>query len=155
MLKILHARLQHYVNQDLPVVQAGFRKGRETRDQIANICWIIEKARKFQKNIYLCFTEYDKAFDCVDHDKLWKAPRERGIPDHLTCLLRKLYVGQDATVRTRYGTSDWFTIQKGVRQGCLLSPCLFNLCTEHITRYARLHELQAGIKIGGGKHQQP
>ena len=150
MLKILHARLQHYVNQELPDVQAGFRKGRRTRDQIANILWIIEKVREFQKNIYLCFIDYTKAFDCVDHDKLWKALREMEIPDHLTCLLRNLYVGQEATVRTLYGTSDWFKIEKGVRQGCLLSPCLFNLCTEHITRYARLHELQAGIETGGG-----
>ena len=149
MLKILHARLQHYVNQELPDVQAGFRKGRGTRDQIANIHWIIEKAREFQKNIYLCFIDYGKAFHSVDHDKLWKALREMGIPDHLTCLLRNLYVGQEATVRTLYGTTDWFKIEKGVQQGCLLSPCLFNLYTEHIMRNARLDELQAGIKIGG------
>ena len=106
MLKILHARLQHYVNQELPDVQAGFRKGRGTRDQIANICWIIEKAREFQKNIYLCFIDYTKAFDCVDHNKLWKALKEMGIPDHLTCLLRNLYADQEATVRTLYGTND-------------------------------------------------
>ena len=105
MLKILHARLQHYVNQELPNVQAGFRKGRGTRDQIANICWIIEKAREFQKNIYLCFIDYAKAFDCVDHNKLWKASKEIEISDHLTCLLRNLYVGQEATVRTLYETS--------------------------------------------------
>ena len=122
MLKILHARLQHYVNQELPDVQAGFRKGRETRDQIANICWIIEKAREFQKNIYLCFIDYTKAFDCVDHDKLWKALREMEIPDHLTCILRNLYVRQEATVRTLYGKTDWLKIKKGVQQGCLLSP---------------------------------
>ena len=114
MLKILHARLHHYVNQELPDVQAGFRKGKGSGDQIANIHWIIEKAREFQKNIYLCFIDYAKAFHSVDHDKLWKALREMGIPDHLTCLLRNLYVGQEATVRTLYGTTDWFKIEKGV-----------------------------------------
>ena len=127
MLKILHARLLHYANQKLPDVQAGFRKGKGTRDQIANICWITEKAREFQKNFYLCFIDYAKAFDYVDHDKLWKALKETGIPDHLTYLLRNLYVGQEATVRTVYGTTDWFKIEKGVRQGCPLSPCLVNL----------------------------
>ena len=137
MLKILNARLQHYANQELPEVQAGFRKGRGTRDQIANICWIIEKVRKFQKNISLCFIHYTKAFDCVDHNKLWKALKEMGIPDHLTCILRNLYAGQEATVRTLYETSYWFKIEKGVLQGCLLSPCLFNLYTEHILRNAR------------------
>ena len=106
MLKILHTRLQHYGNQELPDVQAGFRKGRGTRDQIATIDWIIEKAREFQKNIYLCFINYAKAFDCVDHNKLWKALKEMGIPDHLTCLLRNLCAGQEATVRTLYGTND-------------------------------------------------
>ena len=122
MLKIWHARLQLYSNQDLPDVQAGFRKGRRTRDQIVNICWIIEKAREFQKNIYLCFIDYTKAFGCVDHNKLWKALKEMGIPDHFTCLLRNLYVDQEATVRTLCGTTDWFRIEKGVWQGCLLSP---------------------------------
>ena len=112
MLKILHARLQYYANQGLADVHAGFRKGRGTRDQIANICWIIEKAREFQKNIYLCFINYAKAFDCVDHDKLWKALREMGIPDHLTYPLRNLDVGQEATVRTLYGTTDCFKIEK-------------------------------------------
>ena len=125
MLKILHARLQHYENQELPDVQAGFRKGRETKDLIP-ICWIKEKARKFQKRIYLCLINYAKVFDCVDHDKLWKARKEMGIPDHLTCLLRKLYEGQQTTVRTLYGTTDRFRIEKGVQQGCLLSPCLVN-----------------------------
>jgi len=149
MLKILHDRLQHYVNQELPDVQVGFRKGRGTRDQIVNICWIREKAREFQKNIYLCFTHYAKAFDCVDYDKWWKALREISIPDCFTCLLRNLYVGQVATIRTLNGTADWFKIEKCVWQGCLLSLCLFNLYTEHITRNARLNELQAGIKIGG------
>ena len=119
MLKILQARLQQYMNCELPDVQSGFRKGRGTRDQIANIHWIIEKARKFQKNIYFCFIDYAKAFDCVDHNKLWKILKEMGIPDHLVCLLRNLYAGQEATVRTGHGT-DWFQIGKGVRQGCIL-----------------------------------
>ena len=148
VLKILHARLQHYANQELTDVQAGFRKRRGTGDQIANICWIIEKAREFQKNIYLCFINYAKAFDHVDHNRLWKTLKEMGIPDQLTCLLRNLYVGQEATVGTLYGTTDWFKIEKGARQGCLLSPCLFNLYTGHIMRNARLDELQVGIKIG-------
>ena len=130
MLKILQARLQHYMNRELPDVQAGFRKGRETRDQIANICWIMEKAREFQKNIYFSFIDYTKAFDCVDHNKLWKILKEMGIPDHLTCLLRNQYAGQEATVRTGHGT-DWFQIGKEVRQGRLLSPCLFNLYRIH------------------------
>ena len=128
----------------------GLEKEEELEiNQIANIRWIIEKARDFQKNIYLCFIDYTKAFDRVDQDKLWKALREVGIPDHLTCLLRNQYVGQEATVRTLYGTTDWFKIEKGVQKGCLLSPCLFNLHAEHILRNARLDELQAGIKIGG------
>ena len=130
MLKILQARLQHYVNRELPDVQAGFRKGRGTRDQIANIRWIIKKARGFQKNIYFCFSDYAKAFDCVDHNKLWKILKEMGIPDHLICLLRNLSAGQEATVRTGHGTTDWFQIGKGVHQGCILSPCLnFNADT--------------------------
>ena len=115
MLKILQARLQQYVNHELPDVQADFRKGRGTRDQIAIICWIMEKAREFQRNIYFCFTNYAKAFDCVDHNKLWKILKEMGIPDHLTCLLRNLYVGEEATVRAGHGTTDWFQIGKGVR----------------------------------------
>ena len=129
----------------------GFRKGRGTRDQIANICWIIEKAREFQKNIYLCLINYAKAFDCVDHNKLWKSLKERGTPDHLTCFLRNLYMSQEVTVRTLDGTTDWFKNEKGVWQGYLLSPCLFNLYAEHIMRNARLDELQAGIKRGGRK----
>uniref|UniRef100_A0A4W2E168 Reverse transcriptase domain-containing protein n=1 Tax=Bos indicus x Bos taurus TaxID=30522 RepID=A0A4W2E168_BOBOX len=149
MLKILQARLQQYVNRELPDVQAGFRKGRGTRDQIANICWIVEKAREFQKNIYFCFIDYAKAFDCVDYNKLWKILKEMGIPDHLICLLRTLYAGQEATVRTGHGTTDWFQIGKGVRQGCILSPWLFNLYAEYIMRNARLEETQAGIKIAG------
>ena len=135
------------MNCELPDVQAGFRKGRGTRDQIANIRWIIEKARKFQKNIYFCFIDYTKAFDCVDHNKLWKILKEMGIPDHLTCLLRNLYAGQEATVRTGYGTTDLFQIGKGVCQSCILSPCLFNLYAEYIMRNAGLDETQAGIKI--------
>ena len=125
-LKILQARLQQYLNHELPDVQAGFRKGRGTRDQIANICWIIEKTKEFQKNTYFCFIDYAKAFDCVDHNKLWKILQELGIPDHLTCLLRNLYAGQEATVRTGHGITDWFQIGKEVHQGCILSPCLFN-----------------------------
>ena len=149
MLKILQARLQQYVNRELPDVQAGFRKGKGTRDQIANICWIIEKSREFQKNISFCFIDYAKAFDCVDHNKLWKILKEMGIPDYLTCLLRNLYAGQEATVRTGHGTSDWFRIGKGVHQGCILSPYLFNLYEESIVRNAGLEEAQAGIKISG------
>ena len=147
MLKILQARLQQYVNCELPDVQAGFRKGRGTRDQIANIRWIIEKARKFQRNIYFCFIDYAKAFDCMDHNKLWKILKEMEIPDHLTCLLRNLYAGQEAAVRTGHGTADWFQKGKGVRQGCILSACLFNLYAEYIMRNAGLEKAQAGIKI--------
>ena len=146
MLKILQVRLQKFMNRELPDVQAGFRKGRGTRDQIANIRWIIDKAREFQKNIYFCFVDYAKAFDCVDHNKLWKILKEIGILDHLTCLLRQLYAGQEATVRTGHGTTDWFQIGKGVCQGCILSPCLFNLYAEYIMRNAGLDEAQAGIK---------
>ena len=126
MPKILQVRLQQYVNHELPDVQAGFRKGRQNRDQIANIGWIIEKAREFQKDIYFCFTDYAKAFDCVDHNKLWKILKEINAPDHLTCLLRNLYAGQEATVRTGHGTRNWFQIGKGVHQGYILSPCLLN-----------------------------
>ena len=149
MLEILQARLQQYVNRELPDVQAGFIKGRGTRDQIANICWIIKKAREFQKNIYFCFTDYAKASDCANHNKLWKILKEMGIPDHLTCLLRNLYAGQEATVRTGHGTTDRLQIGKGVLQGCILSPCLFNLYAEYIMRNAGLDEAQAGIKIAG------
>ena len=126
MLKTLQARLQQYMNHELPDVQAGFRKGRRTRDQIANIHWIIEKAREFQKNIYFCFIDYAKAFDCVDHNKLWKILKNMGIPGHLTCPLRNLYAGQEATVRTGHGTIDWFQIGKRVCQGCILLPFLFS-----------------------------
>jgi len=137
ILKILQARLQQYVNRELPDIQAGFRKGRGTRDQIASIPWIIIKAREFQKNIYFCFIDYAKAFDCVDHNKLWKILQEMGIPDHLTCLLRNVCAGQEATVRTGHGTTDWFPIGKG----CISSPCLFNLYAEYI-----MDEAQDGIK---------
>ena len=146
MLKILQARFQQYMNREFPV-QAGFRKGRGTRDQIANIRWIMEKAREFQKNIYFCFIDYAKVFDCVDHNKLWKILRKMGIPDHLTCLLRNLYAGQEAKVRTGHGTTGWFQIGKGVHQGWILSPNLFNFYAEYIMRNAGLEEAQAGIKI--------
>ena len=147
MLKILQARLQQYVNRELPDVQAGFRKGRGTRDQITNICWIIKKAKDFPKNIYFCFIDYAKAFDCMDHSKLWKILQVMGIPEYLTCLLRNLYAGQEATVRTGHGTTDWIQIGKGVRQSCLLSPWLFNLYAECIMQNARLDEAPAGIII--------
>ena len=147
MLKILQARLQQYMSCELPDVQAGFRKGRGTRDQIANIRWIMEKAREFQKNIYFCFIDYAKAFDCVDHNKLWKILKEMGIPDHLTCLLRNLYAGQEAIVRTGHGTTDWFQIGKGVRQGCILSPCLFNFYAEYIMWNARLAEARLESRL--------
>ena len=137
------------MNHELPDVQAGFRKGRGIRDQIANICWIIEKAREFQKNIYFCFIDYTEVFDCVDPNKLWKVLKEMGIPDHPICLLRNLYAGHETTVRTGHGTTNWFQIGKGVRQGYMLSPCLFNLCAEYIMRNAGLEEVQAGIKIAG------
>ena len=137
------------VPSELTDVQAGFRKGRETRHQIVNIRWIIKKARDFQKNIYFCFIDYAKAFDCVDHNKLWKILKEMGIPDHLICLFRNLYAGQEATVINGHGTTDWFQIGKGVRQGCILSPCLFNLYAENIMRNSGLEEAQAGIKIAG------
>ena len=147
-LKIVQARLQQYMNCEFPGVQVGFRNGRGTREQIANICWIIKKAREFQKIIYFCFIDYIKAFDSVDHNKLWKILQETGIPDHLTCLLRNLYAGQEATVRTGHGTTtDWFQIGTGVGQGCILSSCLFNVYAEYIMRNAGLDEAQAGIKI--------
>ena len=144
MLKILQASLQQYMNRELPDVQAGFRKG---RDQIANICWIIEKAREFHKNIYFWLIDYAKAFDCVDHNKPWKILKEMGIPEHLTCLLRNLYAGQEATVRTGHGTTDWFQLGKEVRQGCILSPCLFNFYAEYIMRNAGLvkHKLESRL----------
>ena len=148
MLKILQVRLQQYMNHEVPDIQAGFRKGRGIRNQIANTCWI-KKAREFQKNIYFCSIDYAKAFDCVDHNKLWKTLKEMEIPDHLTCLLRNLYAGQEATVRTGHGTTGWFQFGKGVRQGCILSLCLFNFYAEYIMRNAGLDEAQARIMIAG------
>ena len=147
MLKILPVMLPQFVKRELPNVQARFRKGRGTRDQMANIHWTIEKAREFQKHIYFCFTDYAKAFDYVDHNELWKIIQEMGLSDHLTCLLRNLYASQEATVRTGHGTTDWLQIRKGVRQGCILSHCLFNVYAEYIMRHVRLEEAQAGIKI--------
>ena len=135
------------MNCEIPDVQAKFRKGTETRDQIANIHWIIEKARELQKNTYFCFIDCAKAFHCVDHNKLWEILKEMGIPDHLTCLLRNLYAGQEATVITGHGTTDWFQIGKGICQGYILSPCLFNLYAEYIMRNTGLEEVEAGIKI--------
>ena len=149
MLKILQARLQQYVNHEIPDVQAGFRKGRGTRDQISNSCWIIEKAREFQKkkkSISALLTM--PKLLTVDHNKLWKILKEMGIPDHLTCLLRNLYADQEVIVRTGHGTTDWFQIGR-VCQGCILSPCLFNLYAEFIMRNAGLEEAQAGINIAG------
>ena len=142
MLKILQARLQHYTNRELPNVPAGIREGRGTRDQIANILWIIEKATEFQKNI--CFIDYAKAFDYVDHNKLWKILQEMGIPDHLTCLLRSLYAGQKATVRTGHRTTDWLQIGKGLHQGYILSPCLFNLYSEYLWMKQKLQSRLPG-----------
>uniref|UniRef100_A0A803TG83 ribonuclease H n=1 Tax=Anolis carolinensis TaxID=28377 RepID=A0A803TG83_ANOCA len=146
MLKILQGRLQQYLERELPDVQAGFRKGRGTRHQIANIHWIMEEAGEFQKNIYFCFIDYSKAFDCVDHNKLWHVLGGLGIPSLLVCLLRNLYKDQ---VRTDHRTTDWFKIGKGVRQGCILSPSLFNLYAEHIMQRAGLDESKAGVKISG------
>ena len=137
------------MNRELPDVQARLRKGSGTRDQIANIQWIIEKAREFQKNIYFCFIDDAKAFDCVDHNKLWNILKEMGIPDPLTCPLRNLYADQEATVRTGHGTTDWFQIGKGVRQGCILSPCLFNLYAEYIMRNAGLEYAQLESRLQG------
>ena len=149
MLKILQARLQQHVNRELPDVQAGFRRGRGTRDQIANIHWIFKKAREFKKNIYFYFIDYTKAFDCVDHHKLWKILQEVGIPDHLTCLLRNLYAGQEATARTGQGTTDWFQIGKVVHQSCILSPYLFNFYAEDIMRNTGLDEAQLDSRLLG------
>ena len=137
------------MNCELPDVQTAFRKGRGTGDQTVNIHWIIKKAGEFQKNIYFCFIDYAKGFDCVYHNKLWTILKEMGIPGHMTCLLRNLYAGQEATVRTGHGTTDWFQIGKGLCQGCVLSPCLFNLYAEYIMRNAGLDEAQSGIRIEG------
>ena len=145
MLKIIQGRLQQYVNWELPGAQSGFRKGRGTRDQIASSHWIVEKAREIQKNIYFCFIDYAKAFDCVNHNKLWKILKVMGIPDHLTCLLKNLYIGKEAILE--HATTEWFQIWKGVHQGCKLSPYLFNVYAEYIMRNAEMDEAQAGIKI--------
>ena len=149
VLKILQARFQQYVNHELPDIQAGFRKGRGNRDQIANICWIIENAREFQKNVYICFIDYVKSFNCVDNNKLCKILKEMGLSEQLTYPLRNLYAGQVTTVRTAHGTTNWFQTGKGVCQVSILSPCLFNLYAEYIMLNARLDEAQAGIKIVG------
>ena len=148
MLEILQDRLHQYVNHELPDVQAEFRTGRGTRDQIANIRWIMEKAREFQKNIYFCFTDYAIVFWLDASPTNWKILKEMGIPDHLTCLLRNLYAGREATVRTRHRTMDWFKIGKRVQQGCILLPCLFNICRMYHPN-TRLDESQSGIKIAG------
>ena len=155
MLQILKASLLSYINWELSDVQAGFRKGRGNRDQIANSHWIIEKAREFQKNIYFCFIDDAKAFDCGDYNKLWKILQEMGISDHPTCLLRNLYAGQEPTVRTGHGTTDWFQIGKGVHQSCILSPCLFNLCAEYIKWNVGLDDSKAEIKIAGRNSMIP
>ena len=149
MLKILQARLQQYVNHELPDVQTGFRKGRGTRDQIVNIRWIMEKAREFQKNIYFCFIDYAKAFDCVDHNKLWKILKEMGIPDHLICLLRNLYAGQEQKLELDIEQQTGSKSGKEHIKSCILSPWLFNFYAEYIMRNAELEEAQAGIKIAG------
>ena len=147
MLKIIQARIQQYMNQEFTDVQAGFRKGRGTRSKCQHL--LDHQKREFQENIYFCFINYTKAFDCVDHNKLWEILNEVGLLDHLTFLLRNLYAGQEATVRTRHGRTDWFQIRKGVHQGYILLPCLFNLYAEYIMRNARLDEAQAGIKTAG------
>ena len=147
MLKIPQVRLQQYVNHEIPDVQASFRKGRGTRDQIANICWIIKKEKEFQKNIYFCFIDYAKAFDCVDHNKLWKILKEMGIPDHLTCLLRNLPADQETTVRTGHGTTDCFQIGKRVLQGYIVSLCLFNFYAEYIMRNTGLEEAELESRL--------
>ena len=149
MLKILQARLQLYMNRELSYVQDGFKKAEEPEVKLPTSVGSSKK-QEFQKNIYFCFINYTKAFDCVDHNDLWKILQEMGISDHLTCLLRNLYAGQEATIRTGHGTTDWFLRGKGVGQGCILSPCLFNLYAEYIMRNSGLDEAQAGIKIAGG-----
>ena len=155
MLTVLQARLQLYVNWKVPAIKTGFRKGGGTRDQIANICWIIDKPRELQKNIYFCFFDYAKSFDCVDHIKLWKILKHMGIPDNLTCLLGNLYASQETTIRTGHGTTDGFKIWKGIRQGCIVSPWLFNLYAEYIMRNDRLDKAQAEIKIYGRNINNP
>ena len=155
MLKILQARLQQYVNHELPDVQAGLEKAEEPEIKLPTSSGSSKKQESSRKNIYFCFIDYVKAFHCVDHNKLWKILKGMGIPDHLTCLLRNLYAGQEATVRTGHGTTDWFETGKGVRQGCILLPCLFNLYAEYIMQNAGLDEAQAGIKTARRKYQSP
>ena len=153
MLKIIQARLQQYMNFEIPDVQANFRKGRRTRDQIANMHWTIEKAREFKINIYFCFIDCAKAFDCVNHKKFCKILKKLGIPDQLTCILKNLHAVQEERVRTGHGTTDWFQIRKGVRQGCILSPCLFKLYAEYIMINARLDKTQVGNQDCQEKYQ--
>ncbi|CAF4950873.1 unnamed protein product, partial [Rotaria socialis] len=150
MLKIIQRRLEPFLEREMPATQARLRKGRGTRDQIANIRWLMEKTREYQKEFYLCFIDYSKAFDCVDHEKLWSVLLEMGVPKHLIILMKNLYTNQQASVKTDYGNTDWFNIRKGVRQGCILSPYLFNLYAEHIMRKVGIDEAACGIKIGGG-----
>ena len=151
MLQVLQDRFQQYMNWELPDIRTEFRKCRGIRDQIVTIHWIIEKAREFKKNIYFCFIDYTKAFDCVDHNKLWKILKEMGKPDYLTCLLRNLYAGQEATARTGHGTTDWFQIGKGAHQGCILSPCLFNLNAEYIMHLFLLYWLCRSLWLCGSQ----
>ena len=148
MLKILQARIQQYMNRKLPMFKLDLEKAEEPEIKLLTSIGSSKK-QEFQRTIYFCFIDYNKAFDCVDHNKLWKILKEMGIQEYLTCLLRNLYAGQEATVRMGHGTTDWFQIGNGVRQGCILSPCLFNFYAEYITRNARLDEAQAGIKIAG------
>jgi len=149
LLKIIQRRLESHVDRELPENQAGFRKGRGTRDVIADVRWMLEKTREYQKDVYMCFIDYSKAFDSVDYDKLWTTLRGMAIPEHLIVLMRNLYSGQEAAIRTEDGNSGWFTVSKGVRQGCILSPYLFNLYAEEIMRNAELYDEEAGIRIGG------
>ncbi|CAF1405230.1 unnamed protein product [Adineta ricciae] len=149
MLKIIQRRLEPFLERELPATQAGFRKGRGTHDQIANLRWLMKKAREYQEEFYLCFIIYSKAFDCVVHEKLWPVLLEMGVPKHLIILMKNLYTNQQATVKTDYENTNWFNIGKGVRQGCILSPYLFNLYTEHIMTKAEIYETAGGINIGG------
>ena len=149
LLKVMQRRIEPYMQRELAAEQAGFRKGRGKRDQIANLRWILEKGREYNKHIYMCFIDYSKAFDCVDHTLLWRALEDMGVPKHLIVLLRNLYCNQEATVRTEAGDTEWFKIGKGVRQGCILSPYLFNLYTETIMRRAEMDSDNEGVRVGG------
>ena len=148
LLKIIQKRLENIIDRELPVVQAGFRKGRGTRDHIASLGWIVEKAREYQKKLHICFTDYSKASNCVRHDKLWNALKELGAPAHLIKLIKELYTDQEAVVRTRFGDTEWFKMKKGTRQGCIPSPLLYNLYAEVVMRRAALDESNAGVRIG-------